>query len=168
MWYVLWTVSGNEEAVRKELVLKLPPDSYQKIIIPQKKVQKKYHNEWREVTVRLYPGYLFLVTEDPDGIAQKLHYMDYFSKLLTVDFQIVPITDEEEQCLKKLIGKNEIVDMSYGIIENDKVVVTSGPLVGMEGSIRKIDRHKRSAYIEFDFFQRKVNISVGLEIVRKI
>ena len=57
--------------------------------------------------------------------------------------------------------------MSEGFIENDRVVITSGPLQGNEGLIRKIDRHKRKAYLEIDMFGRKLKTQVGLEIVRK-
>lgn len=57
--------------------------------------------------------------------------------------------------------------MSEGIIEGSKVSVNSGPLQGMEGYIRKIDRHKRKAYLEIPFFGRTQNIQVGLEIVEK-
>ena len=39
--------------------------------------------------------------------------------------------------------------------------------MGQEGLIRKIDRHKRVAYLEFDMFDQVIKGSVGLEIVEK-
>lgn len=57
--------------------------------------------------------------------------------------------------------------MSSGIIENDRVQILSGPLMGMEGNIRRIDRHKRIAYMEIEMFGRTVEMKVGLEIIRK-
>ena len=67
-------------------------------------------------------------------------------------------------CRKILPSK---FNMSEGIIENDRVVVTKGPLKGNEGLIRKIDRHKRRAYLEVGLFGRKIETQVGLEIVEK-
>ena len=58
-------------------------------------------------------------------------------------------------------------DLSTGYIEGDKIVITSGPLKGMEGLIRKIDRHKRKAYLKLSFFDREIMTSVGLEITEK-
>ncbi|MCC8098207.1 MAG: hypothetical protein LIO44_06625 [Eubacterium sp.] len=61
-----------------------------------------------------------------------------------------------------------MVEMSVGIIENDRVQVINGSMMGMEGSIRKIDRHKRTARIEVNMFGRTMEVTVGLEIVKKI
>ena len=47
------------------------------------------------------------------------------------------------------------------------VRILSGPLMGMEGNIRRIDRHKRIAYLEIEMFGRTVEMKVGLEIIRK-
>ena len=40
-------------------------------------------------------------------------------------------------------------------------------LQGMEGAIRKIDRHKRIAVLSLDMFGRTVDMKVGLEIIEK-
>ena len=37
----------------------------------------------------------------------------------------------------------------------------------MEGSIRRIDRHKRIAHLEIEMFGRTVEMKVGLEIIKK-
>ena len=42
-----------------------------------------------------------------------------------------------------------------------------GPLVGREGWIRKINRRKRTAYLEIDMFGRTIQTKIGLGIVRK-
>ena len=57
--------------------------------------------------------------------------------------------------------------MSKGLIVNDQVIIREGPLKGNEGLIKKIDRHKRRAYLELEMFGRTVETQVGLEIVEK-
>ena len=69
--------------------------------------------------------------------------------------------------MEGLGGKEQIVGMSEGFIKNDKVVITSGPLVGREGLIRKIDRHKRKAFIEIEMFGRPQKVEMGVEILWK-
>ena len=67
------------------------------------------------------------------------------------------------------LGKEEqLVAMSTGIIENDQVRILTGPLQGMEGYIRKINRHKRKAWVSIEMFGRSVDMEVGLEIVKKV
>ena len=65
-------------------------------------------------------------------------------------------------------NEKQEVEMSIGIIEGDRVHIFEGPLQGMEGLIRKIDRHKRMAYLEVEMFGRMVEMRVGLEIIEKI
>ena len=57
--------------------------------------------------------------------------------------------------------------MSEGVIEGGTIKVLSGPLMGYEGSIQKIDRHKRLAYVEIKMLGRTTVVKLGLEIVSK-
>ena len=89
------------------------------------------------------------------------------TKLIGIGDQIVPLVQEEVELLMRIGTDKQLVEMSSGIIENDRVRILSGPLMGMEGNIRRIDRHKRIAYLEIEMFGRTVEIKVGLEIIRK-
>ena len=66
------------------------------------------------------------------------------------------------------MGEKEEVEMSRGVIEGDKIRVISGPLVGQEAHIKRIDRHKRKALIETELLGRGVEVTVGLEVIDKI
>ena len=65
-------------------------------------------------------------------------------------------------------GKQHIVDMSIGYIEGDVIHINEGPLIGYEGHIVKIVRHKRIAYVDISLFGRDTTVKVGLEIISKI
>ena len=90
------------------------------------------------------------------------------TKLLKTGEEITPLSKEEVALLMKLGNEEQEVEMSTGIIEGDKVRIYEGPLQGMEGLIKKIDRHKRMAYLEVEMFGRTVEMKVGLEIVSRI
>ena len=90
------------------------------------------------------------------------------TKLLGAGEDIIPLRQEEMRFLLKMGKEEQVVEMSIGIIENDKVKIQQGPLVGMEGFIKKIDRHKRQAVLEVELFGRKVEMRVGVEIVEKV
>ena len=89
------------------------------------------------------------------------------TKLLRDEHSVQQLTENEEELLINLGGADHIVEMSYGYIEGQKVNITQGPLKGLEGEIRKIDRHKRSCIVEIDMFGQKTRMTVGLEIVEK-
>ena len=168
MWYVLWTGTGKESDTKQLLAERMSETVYNEIVIPKKNMLQKFHGEWRQVTKKLYPGYLFIITETPEDMVNELERISFYKRILKTGDSIAPITKQEEEYLTALISKNQTVGISSGIIINDKVVVKSGPLVGMEGIIKKIDRHKRLAYIDRDFFKRKVTKSVELEILSNV
>ena len=88
------------------------------------------------------------------------------SRLLVTGKEIVPITKVEEQFLVGIGGDELVIGMSKGIIERGKVTVMSGPLQNMEGSIKKINRHKRLAWVEVKMFGREMRVPLGLEILQ--
>ena len=69
--------------------------------------------------------------------------------------------------IKELCQEGNLIGMSKGVIRDGKMVVTSGPLKGREGLIRRIDRHKRTAEIEIPFADGDTRVTVGLEIYEK-
>ena len=167
MWYVIWVESGKEHKVREMLESQVPAETYDRIVIPEKRIQKKFKGEWKEVQSVLFPGYLFVVAEDITEFASALNAVPEFTKMLKMDNEIAAIYPEEEAVLKRLVDADEIVKMSEGMIENDQVVIFDGPLKGMEGTIKRINRHKRVALIQMELFERVMQVEVGLEIVEK-
>ena len=167
MWYVIWTVTGKEEQAKTEIEKIAANENYSRCFIPQKKECRKYHGSWTVIEKALFPGYLFLETEQVEGIFFDLKKLPQFAKVLQTGEAFVPVTEEEERLIRHLLGGSDSVDISVGIIENQQVRITAGPLQGLEGMIRKIDRHKRKAYLQVEMFERTLDIAVGLEIVEK-
>ena len=69
-------------------------------------------------------------------------------------------------------GDNSEKDYTIGLSqvtfdENDQVVIHSGPLVGMEGRIKKINLHKRRAEVEVVFMGRETIFHMGIELLDK-
>lgn len=167
MWYVIWVESGKEHKVRGIIESQVSAETYERIVIPEKRIQKKFRGEWKEVQSVLFPGYLFVVAEDIAEFAAALNAVPEFTKMLKMDYEIAAIYPEEEAMLTRLVDQDEVVKMSEGIIENDRVVIFDGPLQGMEGTIKRINRHKRIAVLQMELFERVMQVEVGLEIVEK-
>ena len=85
--------------------------------------------------------------------------------LLQSDTQtILALTNDEKSLLKSLLNENHLIMHSTGIIVDSKLIVQEGPLVGKEGLIRKINRHKRLAFLG-DVFGKVMK--VPLEVTSK-
>ena len=166
-WYVMQVRTGTEENICIQCRKGMGVDILKNCFLPCYEEKRKIRGEWKILKKLLFPGYVFVISDDIDQLYQKLKKVIGLTKLIGTGKEIIPLTEEEVRFLMKFGGEEQIVVMSEGIIEGSKVIINSGPLKGMEGYIRKIDRHKRKAYLEVPMFNGMQNIQVGLEIVSK-
>lgn len=168
MWYVMQVRTGLEENIRLQCQREISSDVLKGCFIPYYEEKRHIKGEWRILKRILFPGYVFLNTEELELLCIDLKHIQGFARLLRTGDEVIPLTKDEVDFLETFSGKERIVSISMGVIENSKVRVISGPLVGKEGYIKKIDRHKRKAYLEILMFERIQRIQVGLEIISKI
>ena len=90
------------------------------------------------------------------------------TKILGDGSSFIPLEEEEVSLLIQMGGTEHVAAMSSGYIEGDQVIITSGPLQTLKGIIRKIDRHKRTAVVQMKMMGRLQDVTMGLEIVRKV
>lgn len=168
MWYVVQVRSGTEHNIRIQCNKKIPDTIMERCFIPYYEEKKKQNGTWNTLQKVLFPGYIFMITEDVEKLFFHLKTIEGMTKLIGTGQDIIPLKEEEITFLKRLGGEEQIVSMSEGIIEGTQVIITSGPLMGMEGLIQKIDRHKRKAWLDLELFGRMQQVEVGLEITKKV
>lgn len=168
-WYAVQVRSGKEDEVVRACDILIDQDVYQECFIPRCKRMKKFRGEWKQVDDILFKGYVFMITDYVDDLYTQLKKVPDLTKLLGNDGEnIYPIYKEEAMFLSQFGGQKHLIDISIGYIEGDTIKVTSGPLMGMEGLIRKIDRHKRIVFIEVSLLGQSRIVQIALEIIKKI
>ncbi len=168
MWYAVQVRTGTEEEIKSQCLKVISSDVLEDCFIPHYESMKRYHGEWHKVKSILFPGYVFLISDDVKELYYRLKNVIGLTKILGTGDEIVPLYKEEIEFLESFGAKKESVKISKGIIEGEQVIVLEGPLKGYEGCIRKIDRHKRLAFLEIELMGRKVETQVGLEIVDRL
>lgn len=149
MWYVAQVQAGRESSTLEMCRRLVPPSVMEDCFMPEYEVMWKIRGEWRLVKRLLFPGYLFFVTDDPEALNRELSRVPMPIRLLgNEENSFFPLTGKERDWFLSFMDGNHTVRMSEGYISGDKITVTRGPLMGFEGDIRKIDRHKRRAYID--------------------
>ena len=167
MWCVIQVFTGKEEFIRHACVKYIDKSILEDTFIPMAVRRRKYSGVWKDEKCALFPGYVFMITEDPSALHDELRKVVGLTKLLSSDSEFLTLTEAEVELMKRLGGDDHITDVSVGVIVGDKVSVTEGPLIGLEGAIKKIDRHKRQCKVEVDLFGQKTLLTVGLEIISK-
>lgn len=168
MWYVIQVRTGTEKEIVKQCRTVIPRNILIKSFLPRFEEMKRYQGTWHKEQKLLFPGYIFLVSDKPEELYMELRHVIGLTKLLKTGEQVIALTEAEVEFLLKFGGEEQLVEMSIGFVEKDKIVIIDGPLKGMEGSIRKIDRHRREACLALKMFGRILDTKVGLEIIRKV
>ncbi|MBH8598733.1 MULTISPECIES: antiterminator LoaP [unclassified Thermoactinomyces] len=173
-WYALFVETGQEETVKKLLHLHFDESTLSAFVpkrrVPEKKLGKIYH-----VLKKMFPGYVLIKTKMNADLFYKIKKIPKCYRILgnrthhSKDDEAYYSTIDEEEIspILKLIGNDEVVDYSKIYVENSRVFVQSGPLKGMEGIIKKVDKRKKRAKILLNFMGTEKMIDVGVEIIAK-
>jgi transcriptional antiterminator NusG len=170
-WYVLFIQTGREKAVERKIQL-----AFSTSVVPYIPMREENFimNGKPELQSRqAFPGYIFI--ESDLANIEFIHLTAGFIRANREVLQLCHYTDAEDialhqdDCIHLLeyYKTNNCLSFSTGFILNDKVCITDGFLKGKESIIRKIDRHKRIAWIEIEFMGKPSLFKVGLEILTK-
>lgn len=164
-WYVLFVQSGKEEFMAERCRDGLGESLHARIFVPKYQVMMQFTSVWEIRERVLFPGYIFIETNEIREIQQGLWRIPYYKRMLGKDDdQIHAISIEEKRRLCLLMNSNGVIEASYGYKDGGQVEVTSGALVGHEAEIRRIDRHKRTATVELQLLGKSVKMNLGLEL----
>jgi len=184
-WYILFVRSKSEEKIARSLAEKIDTTKATPFIPTTAKPHsqkresldadgKKQKRLWGKDKKQCFPGYVFIssqvnavefaqeiapLVKRTDGVYRFLNYGD--------NKQDIVVKDNEKSLLERLMDKHYFIDSSKGFKEGNKVKVTEGPLVGMEGKIKKVNANKRTALVEFEFMGEVREFTVMLEVVKK-
>ena len=84
------------------------------------------------------------------------------------DLSDVSLRESERLFLVSLLGEGDTIKESAGMIIGQKIKITGGALLGKEGKIIKVNRHKREGVVELSLVGCCKRITVGLEIIDRV
>lgn len=87
---------------------------------------------------------------------------------------VIPLSEEEVSWLLQLVADTPerygpiYAGISHvGFDENDHVQILDGPLVNMQGLVKKINLHNRYAEVEINFLGQKSVVRLGIDILAR-
>ncbi|MDR1099451.1 MAG: antiterminator LoaP [Treponema sp.] len=171
-YYALQVKTRSEDKYIK-LLKALHPDIPFPLFFPQRQIDIRRKGRVSGSIAPVFPGYIFVETRDEDDI---LHYQwsfrrtDGFFRFLRSNQNITPLVNQDLELalhfIKKvgpLAGKSKVY-----FNENSRIVVTEGPLMGLEGQIIKVDKRKGRAKIKLDLYDDSFSIDLAFEIINPL
>ncbi len=174
MWYVIQVISGQENQTILLIEKMVSEGTIKQCFVPIRRLKKKFCGAWHDVTEKLFPGYVFLITEQPQLLYEELKSVPALTKILGRNEEyFTPLTETDVQIMKKLqdgVESNQSwgIEISEVLVEaGNRIKILSGPLVNLKGQIKKINLHKRIAAVEVEFMGRKTVVNLGIEMVER-
>lgn len=172
MWYVMQVASGQENRTIFLVEKMISKGILGNCFAPVRRLKKKFHGAWHEVTEKLFPGYVFITSEQPQLLYEELKQIPALTKMLgRCGKFFAPLSEKDVRIMEKLRNgmndsRNMEVEISRIAVEEGKQIrILSGPLVNLEGQIRKVNLHKRIAVVEVEFMGNKSLVHLGVEMV---
>ena len=132
---------------------------------PMKSVPEKRNGQWSERQQSLLPGYLFLYNDEettPLDLPSKVHHL---YTVLQYEKGIKALTGSDKEYAEWIYRHHGEMQVSHVLTVGNTIQVINGPLMDCQGTIIKLDKHKRRAWIEFTFDGQKRVISMGAECI---
>lgn len=169
-WFVLFVMGGKEKQICEFLNKE---QAEWKAFIPTIEIIHTRQGKEYLVDKPMFPSYIFIEssmkpTEFQEVLNHAREKKSGIIKELKYDEDTPALRDYERNYLEGLLDTHYKVPPSVGYIENDKVMITSGPLKGYESHITWIDRHKKKAALSLDVLNKEISVTVSLEIIKKI
>ena len=148
-WYIIFV---NENKIN-DLVIYFNNQPGMKAFVPKIEKWMKKDGEKRFFEVPMFPSYIFIETafneqEFHDVVVDLEKDLGSMMKVLQSDTQtVLALTNDEKKLLKSLLNDDHLITHSTGVIIDSKLIVQDGPLKGKEELVRKVDRHKRLAFL---------------------
>lgn len=147
-WYLLRMPEGREASLCAELKRLLPESVLSDAFVLRKERWMKRGGTWFLEPVNAYRGYAFAISSDAAGLAKATAGLTLPVELVGTGVRSwAPLADEAAAWYAAAMDASHVIRSSTAVIVDGVLHVQSGPLVGQESRISKVDRHRRRCQV---------------------
>jgi transcriptional antiterminator NusG len=162
---------GEQKYIR--LFKALHPDIAIPFYFPRREIDIRRKGKIIRSTTAIFPGYIFAELDPGDSIMKyqwSMRRTDGFFRFLRSNRDISPLADRDLELVLHFIKKTGTVAGKSKVYfdENSRIVVTEGPLMGLEGMIIKVDKRKGRAKIRLDLYDDSFSVDLAFETIGKL
>lgn len=166
VWYVIQVITGREQKTVEDILDVVPHEVLQECFFPQYTTEIKIKGQWVAIDKPMFPGYLIAVTDDPYGLDRELRKLNHFARIVSQGRVLLPLDQSDIKIIDSCTEPgHRVIPMSRGFKVGDSVSIDQGPLVGQQARIKRINRRKSTALIEFNLCGRIVSARMGLALI---
>lgn len=171
-WFVLHTLSGQEQKVKESIEKRIKPEEMgeyiNEVLVPMEKVAEVRNGKKTVTNRKLYPGYVFvdmILLDENNRVIEKPWYFIRDTPGI-IGFvggeRPTPTSADEIESIKSQVSDSEETErpkVAFNVGETIKI--NDGPFLNFSGAIEEIDPDKGKLKVTVNIFGR--NTPVELE-----
>lgn len=118
MWYVVQTTNGQEDTAIEKCRQAIPVEVADKIFSPSYEGMRKYQGEWHIEINKLFPGYVFIQSENADQLETYLEHLSGTVTPVQIGGGFYPIRTEEQAFLMEMLDTDINVNIKMYIFDH--------------------------------------------------
>lgn len=170
MWCAVHVKDGEETRAEAFVSGILPKHLNAKCFHLTRDRRKKYGGKWQTIHEKIFPGYVFITTDQPEKVYKELRQASKPCLLFSSEECVSTLKEHEADFMERITGDGkscglgEIAVSKVKVSDAGSVECLSGPLLNVGSMVKKINLHKRIAEVEADFMGHRQALYLGIEI----
>jgi len=146
------------------------PEINLSLFFPQRELITKKTGKFKKSLYAVFPGYVFIEAENEDDVILNQWFfkeIENFYRFLKSNHEITPLSGRGLDLVLHFYKKvGPVAGVSKVCFdENSRIIVKEGPLMGLEGIIKKVDKRKGRAKIFIDLYDNPFSIDLAFEVI---
>ncbi len=164
LWYVIQTYTGREEQLVKMIRKQMPKECYGECFVAYYEQLRDRRQENQIHILRLFPGYLFISTDDVERLFRCLKTIPAMTKIMASGaFVFTPLFAGEAEFLLKIMDADRVVRLTYAATDGrNHVSYLSGPLTQCRDRIRRYRFRDRYAEVKLQIAGQEKIVRMGI------
>lgn len=163
-WHAVFVLTGEEDTVKQRIdyVLK---NSTIRAVVPKRTIMERYQGKWYEKIKPLFPGYVLLQGRVSTAAYYSLKPVPGLIRILKDNQELYRIHPDEISIIRHLMGESDTIGISKGFKQGDKVIITEGPLLNLEGLITSVDCRKGRARVKLCILGDERTVDLCIRVI---
>ncbi|MFH1038650.1 MAG: transcription termination/antitermination protein NusG [PVC group bacterium] len=171
-WYVIHTLSGQEQKVKEALERRIALDNLEekisRVMIPYEKVSEVKGGKKIISHRKFWPGYVFIKMEYMDRTFYAINETSGVIGFIGTRMPPYPVAESEiAAVLSQIEEKKEKVKPKVLFTTGEAVKITDGPFASMTGLVENVDPDKGKMTVRVSIFGRETPVELEYWQVEK-
>lgn len=169
-WYVLQTLTGNEDLVKSSIERNVKQAGLEtrvfNILVPEEDIVEIREGKRVERKKKMFPGYVFVEMILDEASWHAIKQTPGVARFIGNKTRPIPVSDREMQRVLKQLGvREERIEVSFD--KGEAIRIISGPFRGYTGSVEEVNYQKNKIRALVNIFGRDTPVEIDFEQAEK-